>query len=140
MYIKYNKKVHFRSADPIHISYIMGYIRSNVANILYNPHTQDRMNEKGISAVMISDCLLSTDTHFIEYHTCESADQKARVLIRHIIPNMSIAVCIVVELETLLVRTCYINNGGDNHATLDHKQYMGNAKKGQGLKLVVDVS
>lgn len=136
MFLKYDKKVHFRSVAPGHVAKVMEIIRDNADNILNNSHTQDRMREKGITAAMITDCLLSTDTHFIEYHTCESRDSRARVLLRYAIPNMSIATCVVIELETLLVRTCYINNGGDNHSTLDHKQYMGNAKKGQNLKLV----
>ena len=136
MFIKYDKKVHFRSIEPAQVSQVMQLIRDNANSILSNPHTQDRMAEKHVTGAMITNCLTSADTHLIEYHTCESGVGRARVLLRHSVPTLSQATCVVVELETLLVRTCYINSMNDHHSTLDHKQYMGNAKKGQNLKLM----
>ena len=128
-FISYSKKVHFRSIASEDVKSVLDYIRSNADGMVNKPHASDMMALRNISKADVSATL--ANGKLVEYH---SYTGHPVALLRHDINWDSI--CVAVELDTLRIRTTYINSVNDNHGTLKHKEYEHNAKGKINLRII----
>ncbi len=128
-FISYNLKVHYRSIAPEDVKTVLDYIRANAESMVNKPHANDMMALRNVSSANVEATL--ANGKLVEYH---SYTGNPVALLRHDIDWDSI--CVAVELDTLRIRTTYVNAVNDNHGTLKHKEYEHNAKGKINLRII----
>jgi hypothetical protein len=108
---------HFSQMQNDEIALLMNAVRSKLNVLSFSSHAVLRMRSKNVSGSQILASL--SYGKVIECHN--NVASEIRILMRGKVAGNY--VCTVVSLTTNQIVTCYWNQAGDNHKTLDKSEY-----------------